>query len=97
MFWTNVDEPEGAMMPVAERLKNLVVLPAQLARRGVDDGLVSHVDDQPLDCHSVGEAVQPRHRLVRSPPAKALSNVAVQVPDHHRSIALYRGLSPYGV
>ena len=34
---TDVDEPEGAVMPVAERLEHLVVLPPQLVRRRVDD------------------------------------------------------------
>ena len=67
----DVDEPEGAMVPVAERLEDLVVLPAELLRRRVDDMPVAHVDDQPLDPHPVGQADQPGHRLIGRPPAQA--------------------------
>ena len=78
----DVHEAERPVVPVAEGLQHLVVLPAEVGGRRVVGPRHAHVDAQPGDAHAVGRLEEPGHPLLRRPPRDA-GQVAVQVPDLH--------------
>ena len=49
MVGAQVDEPESAMMPVADGLQHFVVLKSQLLRRRVDFMFQPHIDAEAVD------------------------------------------------
>jgi hypothetical protein len=68
------------MMPVADRLENLIVLFAKLFGGWSDEERCSHKKHQSFNLHSIGDFNQSSHLLVRSSPGDAVQ-MAMQIPD----------------
>ena len=94
MFRIYIHKSEGAVVPVAEGLKHLIVLLAEVGGVRIVGERHAHVDAESRNAHAVRISDELGHSLIRRAPGDALE-MRMQVPDLHcRAIPVIRGRIP---
>ena len=81
MSGTEIDEPEGSMVPVAECLEDLIVLSSEFCGVWILAEGRAHEDDESFDVHAIGDFDESGHLFIGRASWDAVE-VTVQIPDH---------------
>ncbi len=64
MSGTEIDEPEGSMVPVAECLEDLIVLSSEFCGVWILAEGRAHEDDESFDVHAIGDFDESGHLFI---------------------------------